>query len=152
MGRLLGWRVINKCAEQIRNYYSEEDFDITDGYLARALDRDLSNLERQRIEKLIIANKHNRLTFEAIAATNSHGLIMQMKKARELLGFRKEHKNLLRMNWNRLFINQAEYGLAINGLAKHYDELTQKGVDLDGSTIFTADKIENGSFEDGFHS
>jgi len=149
MGRLLGWSVINKCAEQIRNYYSEEDFDITDGYLAQALSRDLSDLERQRIEKLIIANKHNRLTFEAIAAINSHGVITQMKKAKELLEFRIEHKDLLRMNWNRFFINQAEYGLTVKGLAKHYDELAQKGIDLDGSAIFTADKVDNGSFEDG---
>lgn len=150
MGRLLGWSIINRSAEQIRDYYWEEDFDVTDSYLQRALSRELTDLERQRVEKLIVANRHNRLTFEAIAAINSADVVLQMNKAKELLEFRKEHRDLLRMNWNRLFINQAEYGLETNKLARHYDEFTNRGIDLDEGFLPTVDKLENGSFEDGF--
>lgn len=69
----------------LKAYYQESDFDVTDTFLAKALARqDLPANTRHRIEKLVRDNTHARLTFHAITENNDDNSITLMK-------FRREH-------------------------------------------------------------
>jgi hypothetical protein len=106
----LSWHKLGRMSGAIRDYYSAEDFDVTDEMLKRALSRDLTPLEEERIERLLLANRHNRLTFEAMVAVNDGNEETTLKKAKELLDFRIQNKERLRMNWWMLFSEQDAMG------------------------------------------
>jgi hypothetical protein len=98
----------------IPEYYSEKDFDETDAILKAALDKKLTDQERQRLENLILANKHARLTYEAIAANNrdtrEKDPAKRLEKSKRLLDFREKHKDDLNINWTQLFDIEKSFG------------------------------------------
>jgi hypothetical protein len=106
----LSWHKLGRMSGFIRDYYSADDFDATDEMLKRALSRDLTPLAEERIERLLLANRHNRLTFEAMVAVNDGNEETILKKAKELLDFRVQNKEKLRMNWWMLFSEQDAMG------------------------------------------
>jgi hypothetical protein len=95
-------------------YYSEEDFDKTDAFLKAGLNKKLTKQELERLEKLILANKHARLTYEAIAVNNRDSKEKDPAKRLEiskcLLDFRIKHKDDLNTNWAKLFSIEKSFG------------------------------------------
>jgi hypothetical protein len=74
-------------------YYTEKDFDETDRILERAEARKLTALQRDRVEQLVIANRHARLVYEAVAAP----LPDKYEHTKKLLAFRNKYKNISQM-------------------------------------------------------
>jgi hypothetical protein len=72
--------------------------------------RDLAPLEKELVERLLLANRHNRLTFEAMVAVNEGNEETIHKKAKALLDFRVQNKEEFRMNWWMLFYEQDAMG------------------------------------------
>lgn len=68
-------------------YYKESDFDTTDSFLKNALSRKLDPAEKQRVEKIVLANTHAKLVFRAATLKESARTVA----IRELLKFRKVH-------------------------------------------------------------
>jgi len=106
----LSWHKLGRMSRTIRDYYSKKDFDTTDEMLKRALSRELNPLEMERVERLVLANKHNRLTFEAMVAVNEGNEETILKKAKKLLDFRVRNREKFRMNWWMLFYEQDAMG------------------------------------------
>lgn len=80
------------------DYYRLADFDRTDAILRKAASRNLTSQQRQRVEQLQLANQHARLVYLAATADGQE----RYHRTRELVEFRKEHKDVLRMSWVRL--------------------------------------------------
>ncbi len=80
-------------------YYKLSDFDKTDAILKAASTKKLTAIEKQRLKELILANKHARLMFEAIAASPMD----KSKHAAKLLAFRKKYKDTLKLQWMGVF-------------------------------------------------
>ena len=87
-------------------YYREGDFDATDAIIDRGLGKQLTERQRDRMERLKLANMHARLTFRAIAAKNNDKYTAGAK----LLRFRIENKDKLNMNWPHLFHLERSFG------------------------------------------
>jgi hypothetical protein len=86
--------------------YTEGDFDRTDAFLKNALGRDLTAAQRARVQNLVLANEHNRLTWEAMAANrvDSTASEEQRKHTTQVLyDFRRQHRLDLNMHWELLF-------------------------------------------------
>ena len=99
---------------QLPKYYSEKDFDKTDAILKEASKQKLTKFERARLNKLMLANKHARLTCEAIIANNrdtkGKDEAKRLAVSKKLLEFRKKHKNDLTINWAVLFDIEKSFG------------------------------------------
>lgn len=80
----------------IAKFYAIEDFDRTDEILNGARNKRLTESERSRLENLILANQHARLTYQAIVAKN------KFLPGRKLLRFREVNKDRLSFDWNML--------------------------------------------------
>jgi hypothetical protein len=63
------------------------------------LKRKLTKLERIRIEELLLANEHAKLTFQAISAKPAD----KSEFTKKLLTFRKTHKRDLPLQWVSVF-------------------------------------------------
>jgi len=109
-GGFLGWNRLRGVSSRVREFYEEADFDYMDSLLAAALERELTPETRRRVERLALANRHNRLTFEAMAAVNEGDTSAVRRAASALLDFRKRAKDELRMNWRVLFSTQHQMG------------------------------------------
>lgn len=70
-----------------KKYYTIRDFDQAETHLKNALEKDLTEAERKRVEELILVNTHARLIYLA-ASTNG---VKQSEYARKLIDFRKKH-------------------------------------------------------------
>jgi len=144
---LLGWSRIRGYVQSINDYYRPDDFDHTDAILNRAASHDLTDLQKRLVERLRIANQHNRLTFGTMSAIASGDAVTSLQSAHELTAFRIRHRDSLRMSWPRLFIHQNNYGNTNTfELAQVYDQLTKDTDQLDlgrGENI-----LPNGDFED----
>jgi hypothetical protein len=95
----------NKMANLADLMYEEKDFDRTDAMLKAALKRDLSANERRRIENLVLANQHNRLTYRATAANrlgSTAGAETQKATTQALYDFRRKHRLDLDIHWELL--------------------------------------------------
>ncbi len=94
------------------NYYTDADFDKTDALLKAGLKKKLTAPERKRLELLLLANQHARLTFEAMRA--KYQKPQDAKKlaaaANKLLDFRKKHRKDLDFDWENLFGNENTFG------------------------------------------
>lgn len=88
-------------------YYKSSDFDKTDAILNRGLAKKLSDSERERLNRLLLANRQFRLVLNAISATDADG---KLKAARELLQFRIENRNKISIDWAKLIELEKEYG------------------------------------------
>lgn len=86
--------------------YSDIDFDLTDGFLKAGLNKkDLSENERQRLENLLLSNKHNRLKYKASAANRLASDASGKEResaARALYKFRLKHRDDLAFNWENM--------------------------------------------------
>lgn len=96
----------------VARYYTEADFDRTDALLQGALARPLDPASRRRVETLLLANRHGRLTFRALASFNggeAAGLTPadSVACAGELVRFRVANRDSLRMVWPSLFYREA---------------------------------------------
>jgi len=83
----------------IHKFYQESDFDTVEKYLRAGLAKPLTPSQRQRLERLLLVNTHSRLTCLAMAAHGKEKILAAVK----LLKFRRENKNRLNINWERLF-------------------------------------------------
>ncbi len=81
------------------DYYKLSDFDETDAILKAASARKLTSVERSRLNELILANKHARLMFEAVAASPMD----KSEYAAKLLAFRKKYRKELKLQWIGVF-------------------------------------------------
>jgi len=86
-------------------YYTPEDFDITDAILQKAAKKNLTASEVKRLERLILANQHARLVYNAVVAKGPD----KCEPAKELIAFRKAHEEDLPYRW-KVVIGQ-EIGL-----------------------------------------
>lgn len=104
LGRLGDYR--RAFMNNLEKYYSPDDFDKTDSILAKGLSKPLSPVERKRLEKLILANTHSRLTF---IATVSEGNV-KSEAAKKLLDFRIKYKDTLNIYWPGLTAMEKRFG------------------------------------------
>jgi len=87
-------------------YYTADDFDRTDALLRRAAERDLSESQRDKLDQLVLANRHARLIVNAASAEG----MAKFKHADALLAFRAEHKDKLRLPWLGVFTQEIWQG------------------------------------------
>ena len=87
-------------------YYFEKDFDITDKILEEGLRKDLTPQQKARVEKLLLANKHSRLTLRALNATPEQ----RLPRGKELLQFRIDNWDKLNMSFFNLYYIEGEFG------------------------------------------
>ncbi len=90
----------------IGKYYTSEDFDRTDAILADAAKEKLSDPERRRRETLRLANRHARLTWQALSAAGSKKFLA----GSQLLEFREKHRDDLNFDWGTLLKIEQEFG------------------------------------------
>jgi hypothetical protein len=107
---LLAWQRCGAYGREVNKYYNAKDFDITDDYLRAAMQKELSPVQKKLVERLIVANMHNRLTFEAMQANAPSSGLDAARASKTLLNFRIAHKDDLNMNWPLLFMEQVDYG------------------------------------------
>ena len=93
-------------------YYKPEDFDETDKILERAASRKLNDKEKERLARLILANKHSRLTCEAVItmADKKSSPVEKINAADKLLKFRIKNVHVLQMNWPFIFSLEKQFG------------------------------------------
>ncbi|MHC4874612.1 MAG: DUF4838 domain-containing protein, partial [Planctomycetota bacterium] len=90
----------------IGKYYKAADFEKTNVILKDALLKSLAAPERQRLEELILANRHAELTFKAISAQPMD----KSEHAEKLLAFRKANRKKLHLNWMGVFSMELSNG------------------------------------------
>ena len=88
------------------DYYKRQDFEHTDKILTSALNVQLTIQEKKRLNKLLLANRHARLIFNAVTLTGEKKMIA----AKALLAFRKKYKDTLNFQWGSVFHEEARYG------------------------------------------
>jgi len=64
----LEWHRLYRLTRRIDEFYSVQDFDITDRYLKDAVSKNISDQARNYISRMMISNEHSRLTFNAFLA------------------------------------------------------------------------------------
>lgn len=114
---LLGYQVIAAYGRDIGKYYNEKDFDITDGFLKNALTKKISPSQKLMVERMLIANKHSRLSYEAMYANGHDGTVDGGPAAKALLDYREAHKNDVNISFSRLESLQLGFG-DITGIAQ----------------------------------
>ena len=89
-----------------RKYFFERDFDVTGQILERGLKKQLSSREKIRLEKLLLANFHARLTWRAMTGSGAE----KLRRAKDLLRFRINNWNRLNMSFYNLYDVESEHG------------------------------------------
>jgi len=87
-------------------HYRAEDFDLSDAILEQAAARDLSNSQKDKLQQLVLANRHARLILEAANAKR----LSQFQASQALLAFRTQHKSDLRLPWLTVFSTETRFG------------------------------------------
>ncbi len=90
----------------IHKYYKISDFDNTDAIIKKGLSKKLDPQQKKRLETLLLANTHARLTYQALAAKGK----AKNKAAAALLKFRRANKEKLNINWGRLMGIELTFG------------------------------------------
>ena len=88
-------------------YFTKADLDRTDELLKKGAGKKLSAMERERLETLILGNRHTRLMQEVIAARNAAD---KLKCARNLYQFRVANCDRLHFNWAKLISLEKTFG------------------------------------------
>ena len=147
----LRWSGQGTMAASIDEFYSDRDFDVTDSILGRARKRVADDPVRRRlIDRLVLANRHSRLTFAVLRAVAVADMVNAAVKADELMEFRTAHQGDIRMNWHHLFrLHAGTCGVDVAGLDATYDALHRKGQSLTAMVESAANLVRNGGFEDG---
>jgi hypothetical protein len=99
----LEWARLYRLTERIDEFYSVDDFNITDSFLRDALTRNISEQARNYIGRMQISNLHSRLTFLGFIAGKSGKKEQITENARNLVNFRIQNKDKVDINWNVLF-------------------------------------------------
>jgi len=99
----LEWARLYRLTGRIDEFYSMGDFDTTDSYLDKALQKNISEQARNYIQRMQIANQHSRLTFSSFMAGKGGNRADMVKKANDLISFRIQNKNKIDIHWNLLF-------------------------------------------------
>ena len=109
-------------------YYSEKDFDFTDGLIKKGLKKNLNPVQRRHLEQLLLANTHARVTYRAMAAQGK----AKARAAVALLKFRRANKDKLNINWERLNYVEMSSGDATGTKAAYllsdYDDFAETSV------------------------
>lgn len=87
-------------------YFTEKDFDTTDTFLSDALKEKLSSAERKRVEAIAVMNRHARLVFRAVTLKGDK----RTCAIRELLKFRKEHKEFPGFDFDAMTAAEIRWG------------------------------------------
>ena len=98
---------------KLSDFYKKDDFDKTDAILEKALKKELSADEKERVKMLVLSNKHARLTFNAILNSGkTEKKIAEEKLASsiELLKFRISNREQLPVAWPSKFTLEREFG------------------------------------------
>jgi|WetSurMetagenome_2_1015567.scaffolds.fasta_scaffold24378_1 hypothetical protein len=99
----LEWALLSRLTARIDDFYSIEDFDVTDSYLKNALMKNIPDQAREYIKRMQIVNEHSRLTFICFMAGKKGDRKEMIGKAKELISFRIKNKDKVDINWNVLF-------------------------------------------------
>jgi hypothetical protein len=102
----LEWHRLYRLTQRIDEFYSPEDFDLTDSYLKNALEKNISGQARNYIKRMQIANENSRLTFISFMAGKSGKKDLIAERAQDLINFRIRNKDNVDINWNVLFQTQ----------------------------------------------
>ncbi len=103
----------------LEKFYRESDFDKTDTILQRGLAENPAPQARERLQRLILANRHARLMFRAIEGTNqekesrgkgAEAAAEKLRRTRALIDFRRKYRDKLSIAWPRLFGIERTYG------------------------------------------
>jgi hypothetical protein len=105
----LEYGLLYRLTERIDEFYSLEDFDLTDSYLKNASEKGISDQAKNYIKRMQIANEHSRLTFICFIAGRSGNKAKISERAKELLSFRIKNKDNVDINWNVLFQAQDNF-------------------------------------------
>jgi hypothetical protein len=103
----LEYGLLYRLTERIDEFYSLNDFDLTDSYLKNALTKNISGQTRNYIKRMQVANENSRLTFICFMEGKKGNKDRIIDRANELIKFRTENKDKIDINWNVLF--QAQY-------------------------------------------
>ncbi|KKR03644.1 MAG: hypothetical protein UT30_C0023G0002 [Candidatus Uhrbacteria bacterium GW2011_GWF2_39_13] len=90
----------------LSKYYKETDFDKTDAILKKAAENKLTEIEKKRLDRLILSNEHSRLVFKAITTQGTE----RFKYSKELFSFRLKHQDNLKLSWLSLIENEEQAG------------------------------------------
>jgi hypothetical protein len=99
----LEWHRLYRLTKRIDEFYSLQDFDLTDSYLKDALGKNISEQAKDYIRRMQISNEHSRLTFISFMAGKNGNREKITENARNLIDFRIKNKNNVDINWNVLF-------------------------------------------------
>jgi hypothetical protein len=125
----LEYGLLYRLTERIDEFYSPEDFDLTDSYLKSALEKNISDQAKNYIKRMQISNEHSRLTFMCLMAGRSGNRDSITKKANELLSYRIKNKDKVDINWNVLF--QAQDNFLHDQIGMKYLGFLPKNINLD---------------------
>jgi hypothetical protein len=125
----LEYALLYRLTERIDEFYSLEDFDLTDSYLKNALDKNISEQARNYIKRMQIANENSRLTFICFMAGKKGNKEQITAKANELINFRIANKDKIDVNWNVLF--QAQYYQMADQIGTRYLGFIPKNINTD---------------------
>jgi len=99
----LEWALLHRLTIRIDDFYSIEDFNLTDNLLESALNKNITEQQRNYINRMQIVNKHSRLTFLAFMAGKEGNRSNMISQAKELIKYRIENRDKVDINWNVLF-------------------------------------------------
>ena len=122
--RGLGWSIHmnyikNYKPEGVDQYYTESDFDITDEFLQRASQKNLTADEQKRVQELTLVNHHSRLEHAAMYYRGDEGY----SYSKQLLAFRNAHRTDMKMSWGGIFYVEDVWGDVCNlSLVKHLEK------------------------------
>ncbi len=123
----LEYGLLYRLTERIDEFYSLEDFDLTDSYLKEAAEKNISDQARNYIRRMQIANENSRLTFICFMAGKSSNQEQIISKAKDLLSFRIRNKDNIDINWNVMF--QAQDNFMHDQIGMRYLGFLPKDID-----------------------
>lgn len=97
---------VRGLAWSLGEYYTEADFAETHRILETAATRDLTEVERTRLQQLQLFNEHARRTFQVIVAPPYEKPAM----AAALMAYRRDIRDALPMPWQRILSNERYWG------------------------------------------
>jgi hypothetical protein len=123
----LEYGLLYRLTERIDEFYSINDFDLTDSYLKHASEKNISDQARNYIRRMQIANENSRLTFISFMAGKGGNKDQVISKARDLLSFRIQNRDKVDINWNVLF--QAQDNFMHDQIGMRYLGFLPKDID-----------------------
>jgi hypothetical protein len=126
----LEYHRLYRLTQRIDEFYSLEDFDLTDSYLREASGKNISEQAMKYIKRMQIANEHSRLTFISFMAGKKGSKGQIIDHANDLINFRVKNKDKVDINWNVLF--QSQHYQMNDQIGTRYLGFLPKNPDQDG--------------------